>query len=987
MRLLVLPQVLHGGEVHSVEINSVNRLAATAGSDRFVNIWGLPLLLTVNLLSQSELTLIAPFKVLDIHEHPPSSIKWSPTDEDVIATGDTNGYLYILNIADNTNKLVYFRPSASQESAQDIIDISWSADGRLLFWSTANGKVHLYDCKKDTYQEFISDKTVSENGKATVRRSVAFDPSNNYLITMGDDTYLHVYQYRYDANDNYQFKIINRISKLMNNNPSPANAFAYKKPSWSCDGEYFSVPTASKQQTSLISLLSRTAGWENKASLVGHDMDCNVVRFAPHVFQMRDDSSESGDGYSVYHIIASAGSDKTLALWNTSKESPLIVLRDLTTKPIVDVAWEKSGHGLILATLDGHLVILNFDPHELGDFISHDLLQKLEESQKGSIHPLNTKEPESGSQKKSSKSASDIIDQKDAVKLEDSFVDNTTNTLVPETTESVADPEQPSSANTHEVVGDVTPVVLKSNSPGQVDDILSSAMGVRTKETQQRPKQATKPAAKADPPAQKVSQKDGKKRIQPMLISTAKNEDSEPLSKKSETSTLSSSTNGAPTKSHMEFEKPSYSVSEEAFKDSKRNKAQEDGAPTKKAKRDLEPTKFIGSVVVNPNTAFSKVRLSVPKARVSFQHTSQKDGTMTLDVRNGQGNETAPTRITYFKNETPIWTDFIPRFVHLAAEGDSFWALCTGDGQIVTYHHNSGKRLLPPFVLGAPVSFLETHGDFLMAVTSVAEIYVWDLKHKKIHLRAPHTLASLLDLNSKFEEDTLSKADNITMCAITSKGIPLVTLANGSGYLYNDDLGVWQTVSEAWWAFGSHYWDSIGDDKGSSEPQMSGILGNTQQSSIIGLLEHKTNEEILRKSRLGRGKYFNKISKNMIMKEGFENLENTISLSHLENRILCCEILDETKDFHNFLMTYAKRLCELGLQAKLFEVCDKLLVQDKQDGMMNGESNGVENTRVCGHDKKELLKEIIFACAKNRDVQRILGYFANKLGLIEADYQ
>ena len=36
------------------------------------------------------------------------------------------------------------------------------------------------------------------------------------------------------------------------------------------------------------------------------------------------------------------------------------------------------------------------------------------------------------------------------------------------------------------------------------------------------------------------------------------------------------------------------------------------------------------------------------------------------------------------------------------------------------------------------------------------------------------------------------------------------------------------------------------------------------------------------------------------MKEGFESLENTISISHLENRILCCELLGENKDFHKF---------------------------------------------------------------------------------------
>lgn len=990
MKLLVLPQTLHGGEVHTVEINYLNSYVATAGSDSMVNIWRLPQLLRVNQLTKAELAEVAPINRITVHESQVTDVQWNPTEELVFASGDNTGHVYILDLRDNSHKLVYYRPNSNPEKPLDIVDITWSADGRLLFWSTGDGGVHLYDSKKDTYQEFVTDKTTKGNGRAPLRRSVAFDPTNNFLATMGDDTFIHIYQYRYDEDGNYQFKITNRISKLMNNNPSSAVSLTYKKPSWSCDGEYFSVPTASKQQNSLISLLSRTDNWENKASLVGHDVDCNVVRFAPQIFQTITDPHDP-NGFSIYNIIASAGSDKTLAIWNTSRESPIIVLRDLTDKPIVDISWEKTGNSLILATLDGMLIVINFEFRELGDPISEALLEKLQESQRNSIPPLDLKEADGAPQKKGTKATTDIIDQKDAMKLEDSFIEPSTETTEKKKDDETNNKDEPKPpAETHEVAGDVTPAVLDSNPPGQVDDIMSSAMIERGRDTQAaRAKPSNKPSVpqqKANNAPPKISQKDGKKRIQPTLISTAKNEEGPSVSKDNTLSTISNS-QGSAAKTYMEFEKPSYSVSEEFFKESKRNKAQEEGGPAKKAKRDLEPVKFIGSVVVNPNTTFAKVRLSVPKARMSFQTISRKDENLILDVKNGQGNESAPTRITLYKKEIRVWSDFIPKFVHLVAEGDSFWAACTVDGQIITYSHESGRRYLPPFILGSPVSFLESHSDYLMAVTSIAEIFVWDLKKKKLHMSTTQTLASLLDLNSKFEEDTLSKADNITMCAITSKGIPLVTLANGSGYLFNDDLGVWQTVTEAWWAFGSHYWDSMSDDKGSSEAHMPGILGNNQQSSILGLLEHKTNEEILRKSRQGRGKYFNKISKNMIMKEGFENLENTISLSHLENRILCCEILGEKEDFHDFLMVYAKRLCELGLKAKLFEVCEKLLVPVETEKLMNGDAKNGPQTHICGHEKNSLLKEIIFDCANNRDSQRILGHFATKLGLIEADYQ
>lgn len=72
------------------------------------------------------------------------------------------------------------------------------------------------------------------------------------------------------------------------------------------------------------------------------------------------------------------------------------------------------------------------------------------------------------------------------------------------------------------------------------------------------------------------------------------------------------------TKSTMEFEKPSYSVSEEFYKQNKRPRTEETTGSNnnKKLKREMEPVKFIGSVILNPNTSFSKIRLATPKVRL-----------------------------------------------------------------------------------------------------------------------------------------------------------------------------------------------------------------------------------------------------------------------------------------------------------------------------------------------------------------------------------
>lgn len=119
----------------------------------------------------------------------------------------------------------------------------------------------------------------------------------------------------------------------------------------------------------------------------------------------------------------------------------------------------------------------------------------------------------------------------------------------------------------------------------------------------------------------------------------------------------------------------------------------------------------------------------------------------------------------------------------------------------------------------------------------------------------------------------------------------------------------------------------------------------------------------------------------MIMKEGFESLENTISISHLENRILCCELLGEDKDFHQYFRMYVQRICELGYKAKLYEVCDELLgpIDKDQD---SGDVKEWES-KICGLDKRLLLKEAIELCSQYRDSQRVLYHFSKKLGLVQ----
>ncbi|KAI3403266.2 HIR2 [Candida oxycetoniae] len=1002
MRFLVLPSVFHGGEIHCLDINKDNTGLITGGKDHCISIWNLLELVEVAKLkaTSSEIELkqkvevIKPIHHIKCHDSTVTMLRWLPNTINKFISGSSSGRIYYHDLRDDNNsihKQIYPFNESTAAQLKPVVDLSVSRDGRLVAWSTLDEKLYVYDVEQNTFQEL----STPSSEKPVIQRSLAFNGVSNYLVSIGDDTQINVFQYEYDSTSSsklYKFRLINKISKLFSKNPLNVK---YKRISWSPDGELVSIPTATKNQTSLISLLSSSKNWATRASLVGHDLTCEVVKFNPHLYSEREKEMNN-----IYNIIASGGLDRTVTIWNTSKTAPIMILRDVVDAQIYDLVWTTT-NSLLFCTSRGNLGILSFDENELGFKVSNKTLEKLRTMQRDLIKPMTYRyEFEQPSGNRKTLAPIEYTDQKDAV----SALAQVESTPVEKETTEQTNTEKKSSAVKK---GEVEPEVLTASEPSTETIITTTTASTtastitpinESKNLSQSPPshrlQEGKAATETKPIQalrnQKVTTKNGKRRIQPMLISGNSSSTVSGLPKSSSSTFLSMPSESIPAsannaKSLMEFNKPSYSVSEELNR-SKRVRSENllngNNGSLKKPKREMEPVKFIGSVITNPNTSFSKVRLATPKVRFGFQLKSQDDDSnfYTFDVKNGSGNEAKPSRVTFFKKEKEIWCDFVPKYIQLASEGHKFWAIATIDGQILTYSRVSGKRLLPTIILGSPISFLESHGNYLMAVTSIGELYVWDMVKKKNEVTC--SISALLELSSKFSDDGLSRSDNITMCAITSRGIPLVTLSNGSGYLYNQDLEVWLVITESWWLFGSYYWDSVEDGK--KTPQTLNMFNS--EESIIELLEHKTNEEILRKRRSGRGKYFNKISKNMIMKEGFESLENTISISHLENRILCCELLGENKDFHKFFKTYVQRICELGFKAKLYEVCDDLLgpIDDDQVGQINGASSNWDS-KICGLDRRELLKEVITLCSQFRDAQRVLYHFGKKIGLIDVD--
>ncbi|CDO95082.1 unnamed protein product [Kluyveromyces dobzhanskii CBS 2104] len=436
----------------------------------------------------------------------------------------------------------------------------------------------------------------------------------------------------------------------------------------------------------------------------------------------------------------------------------------------------------------------------------------------------------------------------------------------------------------------------------------------------------------------------------------------------------------------MEFNQPSYNVP----RDLKRKPIVEDPLlggqskpANKKVKKDLDQMDFLDTNLFLPSVSFSKVRLAHPKIRASFQYTSQEF--FVLDIKNGLGNDQKPTSITLTRKDSEsskqLFQTFLPKFITLCTSGSSFWAWSTDAGTVYV-SSISGQMLCPPMLLGVPISFLEGSGDYLLCITSIGQMYCWDVSKGKIAFPV-NDVYSLLNPMLRYSDDVLSRAENITMCAITSQGIPIVTLSNGDGYMFDSNMEAWMLINDNWWPYGSQYWNFMtsaglnltnnGDEKKdkywNAEADSLAKEVKNNKNSIINYLETKTNDEL---SRKGRMKHLQRFAKVLLMKEGFENLEEMITLAHLENKILVSFRLKEVEEAVKLLKIYCIRIAEMGCTERFSQTLSWLYDS--------------ENSRFPSLDvtkRHDLIKEIIVSCANIRQVQRITTSFANELGVID----
>ncbi|CAI6250299.1 unnamed protein product [Periconia digitata] len=1016
---LTHPGDLKDFEVYSCHVSPDGSRLVTAAGDGHVRIWS-----TEAILNSHDPTYVKPKQLAAISNHSGTihTVRFSPNGK-FLASGADDKFVCVYGLDPNAPAHVAFGSNEVPPVENwrvtrrlvghdnDVQDLGWSYDSSILVSVGLDSKVVVWS--GHTFEKL---KTLS-NHQSHVK-GITFDPANKYFATAGDDRTIKVFRF---TSPSPQANSADQVNNFMLETTitapfaaSPLTTY-FRRCSWSPDGAHIAAANATNGPVSSVAILPR-GSWNGNISLVGHEGPVEVCAFSPRLFYRHNPAEfEHGTQHSVT-VVACAGQDKCLSIWNTSYARPFIITQELANKSISDLAWAPNGETLFVTSLDGSITTLVFEPGELG-------------------YPASMQENETSLSKFGLGRRAGIIEGTDALLLEESAKNGELKEVQGRMGALMGDGGVSQPSNTNNTNG-----AAPTNS-------LTNGSTPAPPPPQPPPPTEPVPDQRVEKLKQRVTvTKDGKKRIAPMLVSSSSAVGQSSLP---QTQLISATTTGGRSDNPhniLDLSKPYDGFPKggltSLFLGNKRRFAEIDGDEDRQVEKRLaasvkpggaaivlnsdsglippaaappksdeaEVPKVLRPAIVSPALSVSQVRLAVPKVRSIILRTMdgseppQANGvasikadteTIILEARNATGpsrtgrpQDHDPCRVSCTKKSQSLWQDFVPRAVLLTTGNPNFFAAACEDGSVYAWTP-AGRRTINAMILDAQPVIMDCRGWWLLVISAVGICHVWNLET----MSAPHppiSLAPILDIAAYSQGPHLLKSPGIVFARLNSEGRIVIAMSDGQGYVYSPMMYIWQRVSEPWWAVGSQYWNTTDSSVGNVTSKKKDVAGAEKDdyvtlenvsAGIIPSLERNTTNQFLLQ---GRAFYLSRLIKALISAEGYETFEASISVAHLENRVAAARALGAREEFKIYLSMYVKRIGAEGMKGKIEE-----LLRDFSGRLVeeDGDDAAGEADTICGWKKEDLLKEIIVILGKFRDLQRITVPYARLLGIIHEEHR
>ncbi|AET41075.1 Hir1p Ecym_7229 [Eremothecium cymbalariae DBVPG len=816
MKVLKLPWLTHQEghrtyEIYTVDVSVDGQRVATGGLDGKIRIWSV-----LNILQfakpkvswpEIDAQLKKPLSSMSRHTGSVTALKFSPNGK-YLASGSDDKILLIWEKEKGPVQPVFGTETDLEHwnvrkrlvaHDNDIQDICWAPDSSILVTVGLDRSIIVWN--GSTFEKIKRFDVHQSHVKGVV-----FDPANKYFATASDDRTVKIFRYHKGAD--LSFTIEHIITEPFQG--SPLTTY-FRRLTWSPDGQHLAVPNGTNGPVSTVAIISR-GNWDTSVSLVGHDQPTEVACFNPRLFEHEDDElspedDEQKEGSNVTEarqdkqkngddrvdsVVATAGQDKTVVVWNTSRARPVFVAYDITTKSITDMSWTYDGEALFVTSLDSQIIVIVFEKDELGKAIP--IEQNVEQLHRYGVDKDSLVFPESVKQ----------------LMLEDEA-------------RKTKKPRIASTALLESRIGTVQqPNVLTARrkepkkDPAKVEVKQINTLTVRKKHDS----------------LNKIVFQNGKKRVAPTLISTgysptkvtfeARTDIDPDFGKKKPLKESEHTLTGKISKPSLPLPRLGIHTLIMGVKDREveRFYVEEEGGGTGGGVADddgdiineVDESKNDHKMTLNSKTTIEKIWKEEPNVRyldypgvlpdadVVICEYGDIDDLHILEIRNGveraiQFDREAlfdnPTKILGYYNGQRTLEAFIPEVV-VSCVGSKFcqcWALATASGSIYFYREH-GQSKIPKITIGHKIIKLLSWKQYLIALTESCLFYAWDLDAMKLvykEISAIPVLMQDVPQNNKVRVtrrilDFRMEPDSYNLT---------VELTDGSSYAWDNTLGCW----------------------------------------------------------------------------------------------------------------------------------------------------------------------------------------------------
>lgn len=772
MYILKLPWLNHSEESHKHEVYSVSispdgsRLAS-GGLDGNVRIWSTKDILKFrDPTAKRDDAVCRPLCSMARHTGAVTVVRFSP-DGRFLATGSDDKVLLIWE-RDEEN-----RPAFGEQNLEhwtvtkravahdnDIEDIAWAPDSSILVSVGLDRSIIIW-----------SGSTFEKIKRFDVHQShvkgVVFDPANKYFATSSDDRSVRIF--RYHKGSEISFSIERTVLKPFKK--SPLTTY-YRRISWSPDGQFIAAPNATNGPVTSVAIITR-GSWDSDISLIGHDSPCEVASFSPVLYEVPDPND--GKLKKVTSILATAGQDKNLVIWDNAYSRAIAVFEEFAMKTITDLCWSPDGLTLYASALDGTISAIRFEEGELGTVVSseknNELLNKYGVDKDSMVFPESTEQ---------------LI-------LEDKS-EEFSKTLSEKHMDRLLRLENTSSPTPKKQEQNYTKLQHNSEDRASTKQVTRRQLQDKTK-------------------LHKVVVTNGKKRVAPTLISTSShsiNHDSK----------FQSGTLVTPKKTYLKDEKvtrklsmPSYNlpkfgvqtaVNPYYIKKTSMNEEEEEDEGDEIAYEEAEtPEELITKrrrLTTKQNGLF-KLRTPPDDCNIMVKclydmNDERKRSTMEI-LNQDEHNADDPSIIIVHQDGELIFEHYVSdRVLAITGQYDKYWALATDNGALITFTP-SGRILQPRIELGASISHITSKENVIMIVTDDYMVHCFDLiRGRRLHKKV--SLAPILNYDDIVVGKKCEQNKKLLDIELLDNRV-VVFLNNNDVYLYDSDLKTWTRILEQYY--------------------------------------------------------------------------------------------------------------------------------------------------------------------------------------------